>query len=298
MSQDEIEAPAARQETHETLHDVLDARTVLFLCAGLWLLHAILTGIPSLGTAPLGGLLLGAVVGILAPILAVLRHLDLRWRWELGLVRLRLTDGLASLAATAAAIPAIYALGQWCQERLPPDLDHLGLYSSLIPDGPVDFAAGVGVVVVVAPLAEEVLFRGLFLPLCARRMPVGLAIAVTSIAFGASHGALWMLPPLGLFGALLGFLAWRTRSLFACWIAHAAFNLVGYLELAVTRDAGASAIARWAVEPARWGMGCVLLGAILVWLWRRPRPPAGLWPVWSRRAKKAVEEPRPTDVLG
>ena len=79
--------------------------------------------------------------------------------------------------------------------------------------------------VVVAPLVEELFFRGLILQTVwhyARQ--AWLAVIISSVAFGAVHGQPQDILPLCTMGIVLGYLRLRTRSLTACVIAHAVFN--------------------------------------------------------------------------
>jgi membrane protease YdiL (CAAX protease family) len=68
--------------------------------------------------------------------------------------------------------------------------------------------------VLVAPVCEEVFFRGFVLMGLARAMPVWLAIGISSFLFGVAHTTeLGTLPVLFFIGLALGFLRWHTRSL-------------------------------------------------------------------------------------
>ena len=80
-------------------------------------------------------------------------------------------------------------------------------------------------VVVVAPLAEELFFRGLVLQMLWRyTRHAWLAVCLSGLAFGAIHGQPQDILPLATRGVVLGYLRLRTRSLGACIIAHALFN--------------------------------------------------------------------------
>jgi len=86
--------------------------------------------------------------------------------------------------------------------------------------------------VVLAPLAEEALFRGiLFTALRDAGWP-GAAYGVASVGFGAIHGNLAALLPLSVFGGFLAWLYVRTGNLLAPITAHLIFNLVPFLLLA------------------------------------------------------------------
>lgn len=85
--------------------------------------------------------------------------------------------------------------------------------------------------VVVAPLAEELVFRGLVYRSLKGGMPRLLAAALSSLLFAVLHGTIvWMLYTF-LLGVLLCVLYERTRSLLACIACHVAFNIMGQIPL-------------------------------------------------------------------
>lgn len=82
--------------------------------------------------------------------------------------------------------------------------------------------------VVLAPVVEELLYRGLaWRPLAERRGPL-FALLVTSLAFGPLHWAqgFWPMVYTIVVGAVYGALRWRTGSVLAPMVVHAAFNAV------------------------------------------------------------------------
>lgn len=84
----------------------------------------------------------------------------------------------------------------------------------------------VAVVIVGAPLAEELFFRGLLLRALQPRIGTPGAVGVSALAFGLAHFEPLQLPVLVLFGVILGVLAVRTGRLGPSICAHAAFNAV------------------------------------------------------------------------
>lgn len=84
------------------------------------------------------------------------------------------------------------------------------------------FVAGV---VVAAPIAEEVVFRGYLLPALRPALGAPGAIAATAVAFGLVH-PLPLALPAALLGAGFGWLAQRAGSLLPAILAHAAHNAV------------------------------------------------------------------------
>jgi membrane protease YdiL (CAAX protease family) len=83
---------------------------------------------------------------------------------------------------------------------------------------------GLVALVVVAPLTEEVFFRGLVLRAFLRRYSVGVAIVLSALLFAIGHANPWQFASAAVGGLLLGWLYWRTGSLVPCFLAHAAFN--------------------------------------------------------------------------
>lgn len=86
-------------------------------------------------------------------------------------------------------------------------------------------------VVCVAPVVEELVFRGVLLSGLASRMHVGWAILVSAVIFGCVHlpdfGFAWYpVPALILLGLVLAWLRVRTRSLWPSITLHATNNLV------------------------------------------------------------------------
>lgn len=86
-----------------------------------------------------------------------------------------------------------------------------------------------------APLWEELFFRGILYPVVRRLLGAPLSIAVTALAFAAVHANLSQLAPLFVLGVLLAYLYERTHSLWSCIAAHAVFNSVSITALLVVR---------------------------------------------------------------
>jgi membrane protease YdiL (CAAX protease family) len=100
------------------------------------------------------------------------------------------------------------------------------------PDRAGGFAANFFVVAVVAPVVEELMFRGAGYSLM---LPFGAAVAIigTGAAFGLVHGLVYGFVILAAFGVGLAWLRRRTNSVYPCIVVHALFNTVA-LVVAVT----------------------------------------------------------------
>lgn len=78
--------------------------------------------------------------------------------------------------------------------------------------------------VVFAPFAEEVLFRGILLPLLVRRTGARAGVALTALGFAALHGDMGTFIALGVFSVALSLAYARTGSLWVPLGMHALFN--------------------------------------------------------------------------
>jgi membrane protease YdiL (CAAX protease family) len=88
------------------------------------------------------------------------------------------------------------------------------------------------VVAVVAPIVEELTFRGLGYSLLVR-FGRWTAIILVGIAFGLAHGLVEAFPLLAAFGAGLAYLRSRVDSVYPGMIVHGLFNAIA-LTIAVT----------------------------------------------------------------
>ena len=91
------------------------------------------------------------------------------------------------------------------------------------------------VLVAGAPVIEELFFRGLLLRSIARRWGDVWGLAGSSVVFGVVHFEAVQTPALILVGVVFGFLALRSRRLGPGIFAHAAFNAVVVVSLALNR---------------------------------------------------------------
>jgi membrane protease YdiL (CAAX protease family) len=78
--------------------------------------------------------------------------------------------------------------------------------------------------VIVAPLCEEIVFRGYLYPVMKRFAGVWPAAICSAMVFGLAHGNLTALLPLFIFGGLLVFIYEKTGSIWAPMAVHFCFN--------------------------------------------------------------------------
>lgn len=154
-------------------------------------------------------------------LLLVLMLLGLPWREALGLRRP--PSWLRAAAYTAAGLGAIWALSFALSPVLDADEEQGIVPDEWDPDRVGAFIAFGLVATFVAPVVEELIFRGIGFSLLE---PYGkwMAILGTGILFGTWHGLLVALPVLAGFGIILGWLRWSTQSVYPCIVLHAIFN--------------------------------------------------------------------------
>lgn len=82
---------------------------------------------------------------------------------------------------------------------------------------------------ILAPVIEEVLMRGFLLEGLSVNYGKMVALIISSTLFALLHFNLIQIVPSFICGLILGFLYFRTGSLFPCILAHAGYNLISYV---------------------------------------------------------------------
>ena len=120
--------------------------------------------------------------------------------------------------------------------------------------------------VVIAPIVEEVIFRGLMLSRLRRAMPGWLAVVISALVFGICHGQIiWMVYAFVL-GLIFGFLDLGARSIWPSLAAHLLFNGIGQATLYLPEELADS----WLPLILPAAVGAVL--CIIVLLFHRTHP--------------------------
>lgn len=130
------------------------------------------------------------------------------------------------LGIVIAIVPSVLALGQWNQSLVPPPPEYLERVAQAMPDGGTQWIVAILAMVVVAPIAEEIVFRGMVQQAARRALGRWFSVIFTGVVFAVWHGQLWNVAALTLVGLFLGLVFEATGSLLASIAAHAAYNLV------------------------------------------------------------------------
>jgi membrane protease YdiL (CAAX protease family) len=153
-----------------------------------------------------------------------------RWRELFALVRPRSLTG--ALWRAVVLLVGVYVLTGILTPFLHPGKEQGLTPTRWEPSHAGAYAANFVVVAGVAPVVEELIFRGMGYALL-ERYGRRLAIVVVGIAFGLAHGLVDALPLLAAFGIGLAWLRSRTGSVYPGMALHAAFNAIA-LVIAVT----------------------------------------------------------------
>jgi membrane protease YdiL (CAAX protease family) len=136
--------------------------------------------------------------------------------------------------------------------------------------------ASVFLLVMVAPVTEEVMFRGLILRGFLRRFRVGAAFLLSSMLFGLVHLNPWQFVSASALGLMFAWWYARTRSLVPSLIGHALANAMfiahAWLPFEVRGFNAGDPFAGTALQPAWFDVLGVLLLAAGLWLFHRATP--------------------------
>lgn len=93
---------------------------------------------------------------------------------------------------------------------------------------------------VIAPIVEEIIFRGLILTRLNRVFPGWLSVLLSALLFGVCHGQIVWMTYAFVLGVIFGFLALQAKSIWPSLCAHILFNSIGQLAvyLPETEEAG------------------------------------------------------------
>ncbi len=199
-----------------------------------------------------------------------LNRLSPRRAFPLGRITFRQLAGVAVIVLGAGVL--LSDAENLLAMLLPPPQWLLNLFTSKD-----NLFSRIFLLVVIAPLTEEPLFRGIILRGLLSRYRPATAVALTALLFAALHVDPWQLLSAMVAGILFGWMYLRTGSLAMCVLAHAMYNGLGVVFILIpvhipgltgTPDPSTPALQPWWVDLC--GL-CVLLAGL--WLFRRATPP-------------------------
>lgn len=151
----------------------------------------------------------------------------LQWRWRPTGTALR-----QAMTMLLLVLPPV-ALSGWLIDNLWSDPGGSNPMLDLVLTGtdPLALACFAFTAMVLAPLFEETLFRGVLLPVLGRWLGSGLAVLLSAALFAAAHLSLAELVPLFVLGSGLGLLRLRSGRLASSVLMHALWNGLTFANL-------------------------------------------------------------------
>ncbi len=215
---------------------------VIRLFASMFLGIVVISGVASLASLKSGQVeTLSVVVSTLSfhGVAVLLTHFFLRregltWADAFGFTEPAFGRAmLLALVVAAAVLPIAWSLGAFSAKimqlfHIKPAVQAPVQMLESAEALPTRILIGV-IAVLVAPCAEETVFRGLIYPTLKQLGFPKLALWGTSILFALVHSNLMILLPLTVLAVILTLLYERTGNLLAPILAHSVFNFVNFL---------------------------------------------------------------------
>jgi membrane protease YdiL (CAAX protease family) len=251
------------------LFDRVNNYLLLFYALACFLMFYSVSGLLILSERHILALSVPGIIAFVLPLYLLTRRFSLGFARE---YRLEAPDAATAGLVLLAALSVIYpvdTITSVLERRWPPESDYISFLLAIKPKGIWSFIAVAAGTVVVAPLSEELLFRGFIQRILMRNMHGGLAVVLTALIFALAHFSVPLMPAVVLLGIVFGYLFYRTGNLAYPVLAHAAYNFVSLLRLHFTteealREAGpGSPSVLWAV------LSLIVLTLALVLLERR-----------------------------
>jgi uncharacterized protein len=123
-------------------------------------------------------------------------------------------------------------------------------------------------IVIIAPITEEFIFRGIILNRWSEKWNVSTALIASSLFFGCLH-----IHPIGLsmFGLIMGLLYIQTKTLWIPIACHAFNNLIAFTAMSFSQPKATNSAAystKWLQSMQfGWFAGAVILAISLIFLW-------------------------------
>ena len=137
-----------------------------------------------------------------------------------------------ALRGLLLSLPLVALLG-WLVERFWPEAGGSNPLLEEVLNGRSSLALALLAITatVLAPLFEELVFRGVLLPVVGRRWGVPAGILCSALVFSLAHLSLSEAPPLFALGVGLGWLRWSSGRLFSTVLMHSLWNGLTFMNL-------------------------------------------------------------------
>ena len=156
----------------------------------------------------------------------------MQWHWR------PVGTALGGAVTTLLMVLPVVTVASWAIDRVwaDPGGSNPLLELVLTSADPLALVCFAFTALLVAPLFEETLFRGVLLPVAGQRIGGGGAVILSAAVFAIAHLSLSELAPLFVLGLGLGWLRWRSGRLASSVLMHALWNGLTFMNLLVLAD--------------------------------------------------------------
>ncbi|WP_038547975.1 CPBP family intramembrane glutamic endopeptidase [Synechococcus sp. KORDI-100] len=151
----------------------------------------------------------------------------LQWQWQ------PVRSAMGSAVAGWLMVTPVVMLTGWLLVKLVGDPGGSNPLLELVLGSrdPLALALLAFTAVVLAPLFEELIFRGALLPVLATRLGALPAVVLSALLFGLAHISIGELAPLTVLGMGLALVRLSSGRLFPCVLMHALWNAITFVNL-------------------------------------------------------------------
>jgi len=140
------------------------------------------------------------------------------------------------------------------------------LFSRLF-DSDLGVWGGILRIVIIAPIVEELIFRGIIMSGFTRNYNAIFAILFSALLFALFHLNPWQFPAAFALGIILGWIRIRTGSVLACIAGHAIHNGLVFLSVIYFRELKSLSFLQPGISRNYWiHFVLIAFGIVLVWI--------------------------------
>lgn len=168
-------------------------------------------------------------------------------------------------------------LGAWSERLYPMPDDIRDLFMAILSaNSPIEWLKRAGLLVILAPITEEIVFRGVFLHGMVKNYGPTKGIIFTGLCFGIFHLIPWQAVGAACVGILISFIVYRTASIFAGMIFHAIWNALPLIAITVMPKSALDSYIN-GQQPTAMPLSAVLLAILIFSLgchqfWNKTQP--------------------------
>ncbi len=218
------------------LFDIANNYLLLFYAVPCYLMYATLTSLMLITKNLYYFLPTSGLVGIVGPLYLLSLRSPKGFRKDFKLYRPAPKVACLSLIASASVIIPIEALAVVFQKGLVDNSDYINFLLTIKPKGATTYVITGLYLVVVAPLSEELLFRGYVQGIFQRNMRPVIAVFLASLIFGIAHVNPLVIPAAAATGLFFGYIFLRTGNLVLPIVGHALFNAFSFVMLSLSSE--------------------------------------------------------------